>query len=101
MAKENASVEIDDYSKYNDEQLIVHWHKTQQLAATWKYKEAALREEVVRRMFSNDKTAGTHKHELGKGYVLKCVMKDTYTVHAKDVEEGSIAIKVININSKA
>lgn len=84
----NALVDTDDYTKFNDEQLIAHWHKTAQLAATWKAKEAALREEVVNRIFANNVMAGTYNYELGQGYKLKCVRKDTYKPVTKVNGEG-------------
>lgn len=91
MAKEDASVEIDDYSKFNDQQLIAHWHKTQGLAATWKQKEVGIREEVVRRLFA-EKPTGTHNYDLGKGYILKCVKKETYTPIVKKTLPDDVTI---------
>lgn len=79
MASVNASVENEDFSQFSDDMLIAQWHKTAGIAATWKAKEAAMREEVVRRVFK-DNAAGTYNRELGKGYVLKCTKKETFKV---------------------
>lgn len=93
MAKANASVtDADDYTQFNDQQLVAHWHKTQGIANTWKLKEAALREECVRRIFSNDTAAGTYNIELGQGYKLKCVRKDTYTPITKKTNPDDVTI---------
>lgn len=91
MAK-NASVETTVYSNLDDKTLIAEWDKTAKYAATWKYKEAALREEVVKRIFANDITAGTYNYELGLGYKLKCVKKDTYTPVTKKTNPDDITI---------
>lgn len=92
MAKLNASVDTDDFSQFTDDDLIAQWHKTQGLAQTWKLKEAALREECVRRIFSSSVAAGTYNHELGKGYKLKCVRKDTYTPVMKKTNPDDLTI---------
>lgn len=91
MAIENASVDT-EYAQFNDQQLVAHWQRTQGLAATWKAKESALREEVVRRLFANQVQAGTYNYELGHGYKLKCIKKDTYTPVTKVVNPTDVTI---------
>ena len=59
--------------------LLLKWHNTQARLSTEKTNEAALRKQVIAEFFVKSHV-GTNTAELGKGYLLKAAIKQTYSI---------------------
>lgn len=73
------------FDQYSNDSLIMFWKKTKEEADQKKEFEMTLRKEVVKRLFPN-KSEGTNTIELGNGYQLKCVIKQSYKIDNKNVD---------------
>lgn len=78
----------DKYSQYQTDALIRQWLDIQAQAKALRAQEAELRKVIVERKFSGTEgSKGTFEADLGQGYSLKCVRKQTITVKSDKVDE--------------
>lgn len=66
--------------------IIKQWHEAQAALEAAKQREKELRHIIHATLFDSCIT-GTHKVELGHGFVLKCIGKTNYTVDEGKINE--------------
>jgi hypothetical protein len=67
------------------DKLIVAWKTAKEELAIAKVAESQLRKLVIETLFPTHKEEGTENFELGNGYKVKAVFKQTYSLSADDV----------------
>jgi len=67
------------------DKLILAWKTAKEELAIAKVAESQLRKLVIESLFPAHKNEGTENHDLGNGYKIKAVFKQTYTLSADDV----------------
>jgi hypothetical protein len=78
------------------DELVLEWSKSRIALMSAKDKEMFLRNEVIKECFRNHKEEGTENVDLGAGYKLKAVFKQSYTFPDKlKVDEALSKIEAL------